>query len=162
MFLGQPCTVCSHPERAAIDQALVGGVPNLRLAQQYGLSESAVWRHKAEHLPEALAQSGAAKEIARADLLIQQVEGLRNKAVAILLRAEQAGELRTALYAIREARETLALLLEVEGRLDRRPVNILIAPQWLELRAVLIQTLAPYPEARMAVVEALQARDARD
>jgi hypothetical protein len=92
--------------------------------------------------------------------LLQQARGLYSKAVTILVKAEQAGELRTALYAIREARETLALLLEVEGRLDRRPVNILIAPQWLDLRAVLIQTLAPYPEARVAVVEALQAHAA--
>jgi hypothetical protein len=153
----QPCTICTHPERAAIDQALVGDAVNRRLAQQYDLTEQAIRRHKAEHLPDALVQAGAAQEVARADVLISQVEGLRNKAVAILLKAEKAGELRTALMAIREAREILALLLEVEGRLDRRPVNILVAPQWLELRAVLIQTLAPFPEARVAVVEALQA-----
>jgi hypothetical protein len=110
---------------------------------------------EAEHLPATLAQAGAAQEVARADVLISQVEGLRNKAIGILLKAEKAGELRTALMAIREAREILVLLLEVEGRLDRRPVNILVAPQWLELRTVLIQTLAPFPEARVAVVEAL-------
>lgn len=119
-------------ERAAIDQALVGDAVNRRLAQQHDLTEQAIRRYKAEHLPDALVQAGAAQEVARADVLIQQVEGLRNKAVGILLKAEKAAELRTALMAIREAREILALLLEVEGRLDRRPVNILVAPNgWI-------------------------------
>jgi len=121
-----------------------------------------VWRHKAEHLPDALVRAEAAKEVAQADVLIGQARGLYSKAVTILAKAEKTGELRTALMAIREARETLALLLEVEGRLDRRPVNILVNPQWIDLRAVLIQTLAPYPDARAAVVEALEAHDARD
>lgn len=156
--MAQVCTICTHPERAAIDQALIGDAVNLRLAQQYDVTEQAIRRHKAEHLPDALVQAGAAQEVARADMLIQQAEALYSKAVGVLRKAEKANELRTALMAIREARETLALLLEVEGRLDRRPVNILVAPQWIDLRAVIIQTLAPYPEARAALAAALQQR----
>jgi hypothetical protein len=42
------------------------------------------------------------------------------------------------------------------GELNRQPqVNILIAPEWLEVRAVLVQALQAYPEARTAVAAAL-------
>lgn len=34
-------------------------------------------------------------------------------------------------------------------------VNVLIAPEWQEVRVVVLQALGPYPEARAAVVEAL-------
>jgi hypothetical protein len=45
------CTVCDHPERHSIDEALVTGAPYRSVAKRFGLSESAVYRHKTEHLP---------------------------------------------------------------------------------------------------------------
>jgi hypothetical protein len=45
------CTVCAHPERQAIDRALVGVTSPYRdIARQYGLSKDALLRHKADHL----------------------------------------------------------------------------------------------------------------
>ncbi len=45
------CTVCSHPERHAIDKALVAvRGPYRDIARQYGLSKDALLRHKADHL----------------------------------------------------------------------------------------------------------------
>jgi hypothetical protein len=45
------CTVCSHPERQAIDKALVGDVLSYRnIAERWGLSLPALVRHKADHL----------------------------------------------------------------------------------------------------------------
>jgi hypothetical protein len=45
------CTVCDHPERHSIDEALVSGVPYRSVARRFELSESSVYRHKTEHLP---------------------------------------------------------------------------------------------------------------
>ena len=43
-----PCTICQHPKRQAIDQALITGSATLAaLSQEYGLSTSALHRHKA-------------------------------------------------------------------------------------------------------------------
>jgi hypothetical protein len=43
------------------------------------------------------------------------------------------------------------------GELDERPqVNVLISPEWLELRAVIVGALEPHSEARGAVLEAIQ------
>ena len=49
--MARTCTVCSHPERARIDKALVAVQnPYRDIARQYGLSKDALLRHKADHL----------------------------------------------------------------------------------------------------------------
>jgi hypothetical protein len=99
----------------------------------------------------------AAEEVAQADTLLEQVGDLQERALAILDKAEEAGELRTALGAIREARGNLELLAKLLGELDERPVvNLSVSPEWLELRAVIVTALEPHPEALRAVVGALE------
>jgi hypothetical protein len=70
------------------------------------------------------------------------VRDLQRRALEILDKAEEAGELRTALGAIREARGNLELLAKLLGELDERPVvNLNLSPEWLELRAVIVAAL---------------------
>jgi transposase-like protein len=57
-------TVCDHPERHSIDEALVSGAPYRSVAKRFGLSESAVYRHKTEHLPAHLLRTKEAEEAA--------------------------------------------------------------------------------------------------
>src|SRR5215210_3494991 len=129
---GRHCTVCDHGDRPAVDMALVNHRPYRHIAAQFKLSTSALVRHHDDHLPEALTKAKAAAETANADDLLAQLRALRSKAMALLLKAEQAGDIRTALAGVREARSTLELLLEVEQRIDRRPtLNLLLAPEWL-------------------------------
>jgi hypothetical protein len=151
------CTLCEHPRREEMDKALVKDSSNLSISSLFGVSESAVRRHKANHLPAKLVMAQAAEEVARADDLLSQVKNLQDRALAILDAAEEAGELRTALGAIREARGNLELLAKLLGELDERPVvNLNVSPQWLELRAVIIGALEPHPDARGAVLRALE------
>jgi hypothetical protein len=78
------------------------------------------------------------EEVAQADDLLEQVSHLQTHALDILERAEKAGDLRTALAAISQARGNLELLGKLAGELDERPqVNLNVSPQWLELRAVI-------------------------
>jgi hypothetical protein len=50
------CTICAHPTRDAIDQALVAGQSLRDIAGHYHLSKSALARHKDSHAPPALIQ----------------------------------------------------------------------------------------------------------
>jgi hypothetical protein len=50
------CTICEHPTRDAIDQALVAGQTLRDIASHYHLSKSALARHKVSHAPPALIQ----------------------------------------------------------------------------------------------------------
>jgi hypothetical protein len=150
------CTVCDHPERGEIDRLLVGGEPYRSIAKQFSLSESAVYRHKS-HLSGTLIKAKEAEQVTQADNLLDQIRDLQKKALSILSKAEAAKDYRAATGAIREARGCLELLAKLLGELNERPqINILIAPEWLSLRTVLLEALEPYPEARISVSTALE------
>ena len=52
---GPPCKTCQHPQREAIDRAIVSRSASIRhIAAQYGISPQAIIRHEDEHLPQAL------------------------------------------------------------------------------------------------------------
>jgi hypothetical protein len=152
--------VCDNPERHGIDETLVTGAPYRSVAKRFGLSESAVYRHKTEHLPAQLLKAKKVEEVAQADDLLEQVRTLHAHALAILERAEKAGDLRTALAAISQARGNLELLGKLAGELDERPVvSLNVSPEWLELRAVIVGALDPHPAARESVLRALKSVD---
>lgn len=154
--MSRSCTVCTHAQRGSIDRALLAGSPSLRaLAAQHAVSPTALFRHR-EHVPAHLANAQAAAEVAQADDLLKQLRQLKSKAVALLLKAEDAGDYRTALAGIREARVCIETLLEVEGELDRRPtLNIIVDPAWLRVRSAIVEVLQRYPDAAVAVADEL-------
>ena len=52
--------------------------------------------------------------------------------------------------------QRVALYIAADGELDTRPtVNVLLSPRWVEVRAVLLDALAPFPEARTSAAAAL-------
>lgn len=150
------CTICSHPNRDEIDRALVDGVSFRTIAHQWGVSADALKRHKKDHLPAALAQAKQAAQVANGDDLLSRIEALQQKTLSILSKAESQGDNVTALKAIAEARRNLELVAELTHELNRSPqVNILISPEWVRLRSVILAALLPYPEARQRVAAAL-------
>ena len=48
------CTICRHPKREEIEDALLRRVPMRRIARRYGVSKSAVGRHILSHVAEEL------------------------------------------------------------------------------------------------------------
>src|SRR2546423_12676111 len=116
----------------------------------------AAFRHREDHLPAKLAQAEQARETAAATDLLAEVAALRAKAVSLLLKAEQQGDIRRALAGIREARGCLELLGELQGELNRQPtVNVLVSPEWLTVRTALLAALADEPQARAKVAARL-------
>src|SRR5688500_20384273 len=86
------CTVCDHPERHGIDEALVTGAPYRSVAKRFRLSESAAYRQKTEHLTENLLKAREVEEAARADDLLEQIRALQAHAIDIQERAAQTGD----------------------------------------------------------------------
>ncbi|HWQ65362.1 MAG TPA: hypothetical protein VN372_00670 [Methanospirillum sp.] len=154
--MAQKCSVCSHKDRQRIDEAIVSGQSNRTMATQYGVSISAVQRHRA-HIPAALAESKHAEEVTDADNLISDLQYLRGEAIAFLNKAKAADDLRAAAPLIGAALKTIETLAEVRGEIDRKTeINITLNPIWLETRTLILTSLLPYPEARRAVSIALQ------
>jgi hypothetical protein len=150
------CTVCDHPETHSIDETLVSGAPYRSVAKRFELSESAVYRHKTEHLLAHLLKAREAEDVAQADELLEQVRTLQGHALDILERAEKAGDLRTALAAISQARGNLELLAKLSGELQQEgTVNLHVSPEYLEVRTAILIAVEPYPEAARAISRAM-------
>jgi hypothetical protein len=152
------CTICSHPNRDEIeDLVVVHSQAKRRVAAQHSVSERAVRYHMREHLPALLALARDAERAARADTLLDRIEDLQSRTLAILEASEETREHNTALAAIREARRNLELIGEVTKELDRTPtLNLHLNPEWIELRTVIVGALEPFPDARGAVLQALE------
>ena len=150
------CTVCSHPERGAIDAALVDNAAFRSLGAVYSVSAFALSRHKAAHLPATLAKAADAAEAARADDLLGEALRLQRRLERIADRAETAGHWPSAIAALSAVRGYLELRAKLRGELPDG-TNILIAPEWLVVRTALLSALQGHPEARTAVSERLMA-----
>jgi hypothetical protein len=156
---GRPCTICQHPKRDEIDRLLAPTDANFAaISRQFaGISEDALKRHKESHISKLLSKAEDIKEVVKADNLLEDIKRLREKATSILEKAEKAGDLKTALLGIREARGCIELLAKVEGQLKDGPqITIINNPEWVELRTVIISALEPFPAARQAVIDAIR------
>ena len=154
--MGRVCTICSHTQRYEIEELLATRQSTYRgIARTYGISEDAVSRHvKAGHVSHLLALAADAERAARADTLLDRIEALHSRTLAILDAPEDQ---RTALAAVAQARRNLELIGEVTRELDRAgTVNLELSVEWQEVKAVLVNTLASYPEAQQAVFNALE------
>ena len=109
----QRCSICIHENADEINYELLRGTPLRKIAEQYGVSSTALFRHK-KHLPAALIQAKEAEDIAQTDDLLKKIVELCEKAIAIVDKAESAGDLRTALLGIREAKGYVELLAKMQ------------------------------------------------
>ena len=157
------CSVCQHPKIAEINQAIVTNVTLRDIASQFKIGYMSVKRHKdAGHIPQALAKAQEAKEIAKSDDLLKWTKGILSKSISYMNQAEGAGDLRTAIAGVREARGCVELLGKVMGELGPNSqtavqVNVGIqsittSPEW----PVLVRVLDRHPEIRQELTEALQ------
>src|SRR5215217_4174599 len=150
------CTVCSHEERDAIEDAFIAGTPKRRIAARYGVTEQALRRHIREHLPELLSLARDAERAARADTLLDRVEHLQERTEAILAATEGTDLYGVQLGAIREMRRNLELIGEVTKELDRTPtLNLVSNPEYIEVRNAIVLAVEQYPEAAQAISRAM-------
>ena len=60
--MARTCTICAHPQREAIDTALVTGEALRNLAERFAISTAALHRHRRDHLPGVLAKAKHAQQ----------------------------------------------------------------------------------------------------
>lgn len=110
------CKTCRHPQREEIDRALALGESTRGIAGRYGLAKSGVDRHASLHLRPALALQAQKMDDHEKSIMVEMLS-LHRRTLALLEQAEQAGDLRSALAAIREARGNLELVGRASGEL---------------------------------------------
>jgi hypothetical protein len=117
------CTVCSSPKREEIERALLAGEPLRDIAGRVPVAKSALHRHKG-HVSATLERAAKKQEEARGDRLLNQLLDLQRRTMELLTEAEQDGDRRTRLGAIREARSNLELIGRFLGELSGGETNI--------------------------------------
>jgi hypothetical protein len=108
------CTVCGHSAREEIEIALMSKGSLRDIAGQFGLSKTALDRHRHEHILDRILTAAVQKDDSRAVTLFNEAEGLLGKASALLLNAEASGDPCTALAGVREARGCIELLAKLQ------------------------------------------------
>src|SRR5262249_48170862 len=63
--VGLRCTICNHPARPQIDLAIATGLSKRAVAERFGVSRDAVWRHAQAHLTAEMRAALATKLLQR-------------------------------------------------------------------------------------------------
>jgi hypothetical protein len=127
----QTCTVCRLPNRHEAEKALLAGEPLRNIAERYGTSPPALLRHKGAHLPAKLVRAQEAQEIASADSLAAKLVAIEAEARRLGQKAEEAGDVRTALMAVRELVRLTELAARISGELEGTKVQVNVGSRYV-------------------------------
>jgi hypothetical protein len=170
------CAVCNHREHAAIDLALARGVSARAISRRYKVSTFSLSRHSNRgHLPPQLkAKLIAGPNVDGLDLdrmrdtesqsLLAHLVNLRNRLFASLDVAEECGDSAMVARVAAQLHSNFELVAKLLGDLatgSTTITNILVAPQYVQMRVELVRALQPYPDARMAVAKVLHALESK-
>ena len=151
------CKMCAHEGRAEIEQAVATHKLSYTAAgKKVGCSKTAIQRHMDRHVSVKVMKAANTIEAREGLDVLNQVLDSHKIVWNIIVNAYNEGDMRTALAAIDTETRQLKLAALVSGQLNEAPqVNFLLNPEFVRLKQVLIKTLEPYSDARLALSEAL-------
>jgi hypothetical protein len=126
--MARSCTVCGHPNRNRIDEALLNGTSIRDIARQYGLGRNAVDRHRA-HIGTMLVEAGrrrAELEVDHGDDLLGMAYHLQREALALLQKAKSEGKDYLQLQAMDRLQKGIALLATLKESPAGQPTRITV------------------------------------
>lgn len=176
--LSPRCQVCRHPERWRLELLRAGGASLDSLADKFGLHRDAVHRHWSKHVSPEMKASYlcgpaqlselAEKAAAEGDSVLDHLRMIRTVLTGQLAAMTEAGDGRGAAYIagrLTATLETIARITGELGELARSTINIngnvaiMQSSEFARVQAVMLRALAPFPDARGAVVVALRDLD---
>lgn len=166
--MGRKSKIEAHPQRKIIIKRLASGEEYSDIVRDYpGLTWDDLDYYADNKLHEVLSKSSDLKTEIEGDQgnsTLSEVRALKGKAMEILNEAQGAGDLKTALLGIREARSCLEAILKAEGRIQEQNINLSLqqvsiyqSPEWLVVGRMLSEELAGYPELKARVAARLLA-----
>lgn len=169
--MGRKCATCEHPDRATIELGVANRVPLRLLSKRHGITMDGISRHKNNHMPPqliaALMLRGRASatdlehlKITESEGILQHLVALRGRFYRLLDQAEDLGDFSSAARAGQQLLKNVELTAKLLGELQTGGTsitqNVLVMPEYHGLRVALLSALKPFPEARLAVVRALE------
>jgi len=167
--MGRKSKIEAHPQSEEIIRRLASGedyskivedFPDIRYQDldYYAQNKLPVILSKSNDL-KALADEIESADVHKGDTYLQLVIGLQKKALDALEQQNAKEDPKSWAMVSREARGYVELMGKALDRIREAPqqqINILVMPEWVELRTLIITALEPYPEAREAVVHAIR------
>ncbi|SCL75743.1 hypothetical protein L21_1655 [Methanoculleus chikugoensis] len=155
--MARQCTICTHPQRAEIDQAIVSGEKYRSISQRFDVSEAAIGRHK-KHISAAVVDAERQKAVSGTAKMLKELSRGFDSLARAANRAEEEGDDKKMAYLWKTAGDLAKPLLQIAGDLpgDGTTINIYQSPQWLKIQAVIFRELQPYPDIRVRLAEALK------
>ena len=117
--MSRKCSICNHDRRQEIEHALLRGESNRAVAQRFTVARGAVARHL-KHVSAALTQARKLREIEDGKSILIQLRELKIQAENLRVRADRAGDYRSALVAVREMTRLVELEARLTGELNER------------------------------------------
>jgi hypothetical protein len=178
---GPACSVCIHRDRARIEASRIAGVSLTNLAKKFGVGRDAIHRHMHAHVSEDeramylaevpikdLAEAAAAEGVSVIEYLsivrtvlmtqFQMCAAAHDKnGVAIL-----AGRLTEVLNSIGRITGEMGALASNHISITNNVAVLSEHPAFAKLQATMLRALAPFPDARAAVVTALRDLDSEN
>jgi hypothetical protein len=157
-----------------------GGAGLDALAQKFNVSRDSLWRHWKDHVSAEMKagyllgpiqlEELAAKAAEQGCSVLDHLHAVRVVLMGHLASVTEAGDSRTAAIVAGKLTVLLEVIARVSGELGdlarsttyniTQNVAVLSEhPAFAKLQATMLRALAPYPEARAAVVEALRSLD---
>jgi hypothetical protein len=156
---------------------MAAGTSKRSIAERFNVSADAAWRHFANHVSPAMKAASVVKALRpgveleqmlteESNGLLHHLQNIRGKLYHAFDASVEAGDRNATAVLAGRLLENLRFLSELTGRLQKynspthiTNVNILASPTFLNLQTKLIAALAPYPDARGAVVRAFRELD---
>lgn len=176
--MSKPCSICEHPDRAAVEIGLANGIAQRVLGLRFGLGQAQLSRHRSRHMDTDLIAKLRVRG-SRSDEELAQIRGHESKSLLdtlVWLRCrlarnadlafgigDLAGE-RAALDSAGKASERIGKLLGEMGAtttINHNTLNLVQSPQWHQIRTALVRELRPLGiEAINAGARAIAAAEA--
>ncbi len=177
---GPKCAICNHPERARIEALRLGGASVMALRRKFpDLSKDALFRHfknhvsperKAELLLGPTAVHELVEKSAKEDMaLVDYLALARSTCLSQLMSAAEAGDRQSFgtlmgrfLEVLREQGKISGEIRQVAASLtiNNNTATLLVSsPDFARLQMMLVSKLAPFPDAREAVLAGLAEMD---
>jgi hypothetical protein len=150
--------MCKHPDREELERKIASKELSMTAAANLANSNKAtVSRHMRNCVASRVRESMKPEPITVEGLnVVNALTTSHEKTLEILADSLNEGDRRIALLAIQTENKQLELMAKLTGQLNEAPqLNILMNPEFMRLKSVILTTLAPYPDARLKLSERL-------
>jgi hypothetical protein len=169
------CRGCNHPERVRIERLLAAGASIKGAARKFAIDHHALRRHWINHVSADsraayIAGAGATKDQLEAIVadeslaLIDHYRIVRGGLYKGFGAASEVGDGNALALLAGRLHENLRDCGRLTGELQHGPLlnvqnNVLVSPDYSKVIARIVSAVAPYPDARAAVIAALRDLD---